>query len=150
MPTPEPNPLPDVDISRHPDFGIIATTPQHLAASAWMLKGFGFHPVPEHPALYALTDQHRDGQERATHAVDLLRKAGYRVEADPALDPSPTTGPAPARDRPPHIEPDVTFAEHPRLGMVAATADDASPGGRILGEHGWRHNPSLDIYTLPL
>jgi hypothetical protein len=150
MPTPEPTPHPDITVGRHPEFGIIATTPQHFAASAWMLKGFDFHPVPGHPTLYALADQYRDGQQRATHAVALLRKAGYRVEADPAFDPSPAPDPAPARDRPPHIEPDVTFAEHPRLGMVAATADDASLGGRILGEHGWRHNPSLDIYTLPL
>jgi hypothetical protein len=72
------------------------------------------------------------------------------VDVDAAFDPSPTSGPAPARDRPPRVEPDVAFAEHPQLGVVAATADGASLGGQLLEEHGWRHNPSLDIYTLPI
>lgn len=36
--------------------------------------------------------------------------------------------------------------------MVAATADGSSAlGGPLtLEEHGWRHNPGLDIYTLPI
>ncbi|MFE7834944.1 hypothetical protein ACFU53_02375 [Streptomyces sp. NPDC057474] len=36
--------------------------------------------------------------------------------------------------------------------MVAATADGSSAlgGPLILEEHGWRHNPGLDIYTLPI
>ncbi|WP_127360906.1 hypothetical protein [Actinacidiphila soli] len=151
MPTPEHDPLPDVAVGRHPDFGIVAANPKQLAANTWMLKGFGFHAVPGHPALYTLADQQRDGQDRATRAVALLRKAGYRVDVDAAFDPSPASGPAPARDRPPRVEPDVAFAEHPQLGVVAATADGSSLGGRlILEEHGWRHNPSLDIYTLPI
>ncbi|MEW2634753.1 hypothetical protein AB0903_24690 [Streptomyces sp. NPDC048389] len=152
MPTPEHDPLPDVAVGRHPDFGIVASNPKHLAASAWMLKGFDFHPVPDHPNLYALANQQRDGQGRATRAVALLRKAGYRVDVDATFDPSLASGPAPARDRPPRVEPDVAFAEHPQLGVVAATADGSSAlGGRlILEEHGWRHNPSLNIYTLPI
>ncbi|MET8412041.1 hypothetical protein ABZV34_28730 [Streptomyces sp. NPDC005195] len=152
MPTPEHDPLPDLAVGRHPDFGIVASNPKQLAASAWMLRGFDFHPVPDHPNLYALANQQRDGQGRATRAVALLRKAGYRVDVDAALGPSPASGPAPARDRPPRVEPDVAFAEHPQLGVVAATADGSSAlGGRlILEEHGWRHNPSLDIYTLPI
>lgn len=110
------------------------------------------HPVPDHPNLYALANQQRDGQGRATRAVALLRKAGYQVDVDAAFDPSPASGPAPAHDRPPSIEPDVAFAEHPQLGVVAATADGSSAlgGPLILEEHGWRHNPSLDIYTLPI
>ncbi|MFD7052696.1 hypothetical protein ACFWBS_04625 [Streptomyces mirabilis] len=152
MPTPEHDPLPDVAVGRHPDFGIVASNPKQLAASTWMLKGFDFHPVPDHPNLYALANQQRDGQDRATRAVALLRKAGYRVDVDAAFDPSPASGPASARDRPPRVELDVAFAEHPQLGVVAATADGSSAlGGRlILEEHGWRHNPSLDIYTLPI
>jgi hypothetical protein len=152
MPAPEHDPLPDVAVGRHPDFGIVATNPKQLAASTWVLKGFDFHPVPDHPNLYALANQQRDGQGRATRAVALLRKAGYRVDADAAFDPSLASGPAPAHDRPPHVEPDVGFAEHPQLGVVAATADGSSAldGPLILQEHGWRHNPSLDIYTLPL
>ncbi|ANZ14836.1 hypothetical protein O1L44_02500 [Streptomyces noursei] len=152
MTTPEHEPLPDVAVGRHPNFGIVAANPKQLAASTWMLKGLDFHQVPGHPTLYALANQQRDGQGRATRAVELLRKTGYRVDVDSAFDPSLASGPAPARDRPPRVEPDVAFAEHPQLGVVAATADTSSAlGGRlILEEHGWRHNPSLDIYTLPI
>ncbi|MGW1006827.1 hypothetical protein [Streptomyces sp. NPDC002520] len=152
MPAPEHDPLPDIAVGRHPDFGIVASNPKQLAASAWVLKGLDFHPVPDHPNLYALANQQHDGQGRATRAVALLRKAGYRVDVDAAFDPSPASGPAPARDRPPRFEPDVAFAEHPQLGVVAATADSSSAlgGPLILEEHGWRHNPSLDIYTLPI
>lgn len=152
MPTPEHDTLPDIAVGRHPDFGIVASNPKQLAASTWMLKGFDFHPVPDQPNLYALANQQRDGQDRATRAVALLRKAGYRVDVDTAFDPSLASGPAPARDRPPRVEPDVAFAEHPQFGVVAATAEGSSAlGGRlILEEHGWRHNPSLDIYTLPI
>ncbi|MDJ0465729.1 hypothetical protein [Streptomyces sp. H27-C3] len=144
--------LPDIAVGRHPDYGIVAANPKQLAASTWMLKGFDFHPVPDQPSLYALADQQRDGQGRATRAVALLRNAGYQVDVDAAFDPSLAAGPALARDRPPRIDPDVAFAEHPRLGIVAATSDYSSAlGGRlILEEHGWRLNPDLDIYTLPI
>ncbi|MFF9784162.1 hypothetical protein [Streptomyces nigrescens] len=151
MPTPDHDSLPDVAFGRHPDYCIVAANPKHLAASAWMLKGFDFHPVPDHPTLYALADQSRDGQGRATRAVALLRKAGYQVDVDAAFDPSLAAKAAPARDRPARIEPDVAFAEHPQLGIVAATDDRSSTlGGRLLEEHGWRHDPALDIYTLPI
>ncbi|MFG2370528.1 hypothetical protein ACGFY9_03515 [Streptomyces sp. NPDC048504] len=144
--------LPDIAIGRHPDYGIVAANPKQLAASTWMLKGFDFHPVPGQPTLYALADQQRDGQGRATRAVALLRKARYEVDVDAAFDPSLASGAPPARERPPRIDPDVAFAEHPRLGIVAATSDHSSAlGGRlILEEHGWRLNPDLDIYTLPI
>lgn len=152
MPTPDHDSLPDVAVGRHPDYGIVAANPKHLAASTWMLKGFDFHPLPGQPTLYALADQQRDGQGRATRAVALLRKAGYQVDVDAAFDPSLASGATPARDRPQRIDPDVAFAEHPQLGIVAATGDHSSAlGGRlILEEHGWRHNPNLDIYTLPI
>lgn len=144
--------LPDIAVGRHPDYGIVAANPMQLAASTWMLKGFDFHPVPDQQTLYALADQQRDGQGRATRAVALLRKSGYQVDVDAAFDPSLASGAAPARERPLRIDPDVAFAEHPRLGIVAATSDHSSAlGGRlILEEHGWRLNPNLDIYTLPI
>lgn len=41
------------------------------------------------------------------------------------------------------------FAEHPRLGVVAATTEGSSLGGRMLEKHGWQHDLGLDIYTLP-
>lgn len=144
--------LPDIAIGRHPDYGIVAANPKHLAASIWMLKGFDFHPVPDQPTLYALADQQRDGQGRATRAVALLRKVGYQVDVDAAFNPSLASGGTPVRDRAPRVDPDVAFAEHPRLGIVAATSDHSSAlGGRLLlEEHGWRLNPNLDIYTLPV
>ncbi|WP_434593874.1 hypothetical protein [Streptomyces sp. A5-4] len=144
--------LPDIAVGRHPDYGIVAANPKQLAASTWMLKGFDFHPVPDQPTLYALADQQRDGQGRATRAVALLRKAGYQVDVDAAFGPALAPGAAPARERPLHIDPDVAFAEHPQLGIVAATGDHSSAlGGQlILEEHGWRLNPDLDIYTLPI
>ncbi|MFI1369882.1 hypothetical protein [Streptomyces griseochromogenes] len=153
MPTRDQDSLPDVAVGHHPDYGIVAANPKQLAASTWMLKGFDFHPVPGHPTLYALANQQRDGQGRATRAVALLRKSGYQVDVDAAFDPSLASGAAtPARLRRPRVEPDVAFAEHPQLGIVAATDDHSSAlGGRlILEEHGWRHNSSLDIYTLPI
>ena len=77
MPSPEHNSPPDVVVGRHPRFGIVATNPKNLAASAWMLTGFGFQPVPGHPSLYALADQH-DGRDRTARFITLLRKARYR------------------------------------------------------------------------
>jgi hypothetical protein len=48
-------------------------------------------------------------------------------------------------------DPDVVFAEHPELGIVAAAS---TPGGPDRGDHaltarGWIHHEKLDIYTLP-
>lgn len=149
MPSSE-NPLPDIAVGRHPDFGIVATNPKDLAAGAWMLRGFGFHPVPGHPDLYALADQQRDGPGRTTRAVALLRRANYRVEVDAEFDTFPAAPePVPAATLSQRVEPDVAFADHPRLGIVAATTDGAVAGGQFLEEHGWRRHPSLDIYTLP-
>ncbi|MFH9734402.1 hypothetical protein [Streptomyces sp. NPDC017260] len=142
--------LPDLSFGHHPVYGIVAANPKNLAASTWMLKGFGFHPVPDVPTLYVMANQERDGQGRTTRAVELLRKAGYRVDVDAAFDPSLAPDAAPARDRGPLGEPDVAFAEHPQLGIVAAIDDRASGlTGLALVEHGWRHDSSLDIYTLP-
>ncbi|MEV8230652.1 hypothetical protein AB0P41_32195 [Streptomyces sp. NPDC079167] len=143
--------LPDLAFGHHPVYGIVAANPKNLAASTWMLKGFDFHPIPDQPTLYALAHQERDGHGRTSRAVELLRKAGYRVDVDAALDPSLAPEAAPARSRGPQGEPDVAFAEHPQLGIVAAIDDRASGlSGLALAEHGWRHNPILDIYTLPV
>ncbi|MFC4884230.1 hypothetical protein [Streptomyces beijiangensis] len=87
----------------------------------------GRHPVPDHPTLYALTDQRRDGQGRTTRAVEMLRKAGHRVDVSAAFDPSPASVTAPARDRLPRTDPpDVAFAEHPQLGILAAASANAT------------------------
>ncbi|WP_244290877.1 hypothetical protein [Streptomyces virginiae] len=143
--------LADVTVGRHPDYGIVAANPKNLAAGTWMLERLDFLPVLGEPTLYALTDQQRDGQGRATRAVALLRNAGFRVDTDAVFNPSlvPGAGP-PGPSRAPHAEPDVAFAEHPRLGIIAAVDSRASGlTGLALVEHGWRHDPRLDIYTLP-
>ncbi len=144
MPSPGRDYRPDVVVGHHPEYGIVAANPKQLPATKWMLHRLGFRPVPDHPTLHALDDQHRDSQDRATRAVASLTKAGYQVEADAAFGPSP--GP-PVRDRLQHAEPDVAFAEHPRLGVIAAAS---RPGAHLLLEkHGWRRDPLLDIYALP-
>ncbi|GAA2273205.1 hypothetical protein GCM10010368_48230 [Streptomyces roseiscleroticus] len=142
--------LPDLAFGHHPVYGIVAANPKNLAAGTWMLKRFDYHPVPDQPSLYALANQNGDGQGRTIRAIELLRKAGYRVDVDAALDPSLADGGAPVPDRGPLGEPDVAFAEHPQLGVIAAIDDRASGlTGLALVEHGWRHDSSLDIYTLP-
>lgn len=151
MPAPDHDPRPDIAVGHHPDHGIVAANPKQLAASTWMLKRLDFHPVPGHPTLYALADQQRDGQGRATRAVALLRKVGYEVDADTAFDPSPTSAPPGVRHQPPRAEPDIAFAEHPRLGIVASAGHHFSAtGGRLaLLDEGWRHDPNAGVYTLP-
>lgn len=147
MPGPERNSPPDVVVGRHPRFGIVATNPKNLAASAWMLKGFGFQPVPGHPSLYTLADQQRDGRDRAARFVTLLRNTRYRVDADVEFDPA-LAAPRPVPARATHVEPEVAFAEHPQLGIIVAIDGDER-GSLLLQKHGWRHHPGLDIYALP-
>ncbi|MGW4290422.1 hypothetical protein ACWEIK_26215 [Streptomyces sp. NPDC004673] len=151
MHTPHSDQLPDVVVGRHPDYDIVAANPKQLPSSTWMLTRLDFHPVPGHDSLYALRDQHRDGPDRAGRAVALLRRSGYQVDVDAALDPSLDSGPDGSRRLRAGGDPDVAFAEHPHLGVVAATDDHAPAiGPRILKEHGWRLNPILDVYTLPV
>ncbi|WP_329348902.1 hypothetical protein OG226_12070 [Streptomyces sp. NBC_01261] len=151
MPAPDHDSRPDVAVGHHLDYGIVAANPKQLAASTWMLKRLDFHPVHGHPTLHALTDQQRDGQERATRAVALLRKVGYRVDADAAFDPSLARAAPAARHQRPHAEPDIAFAEHPQLGIVASAGHHFSAtGGRLaLLDEGWRHDPNAGVYTLP-
>ncbi|WP_395365209.1 hypothetical protein ACHGLA_30790 [Streptomyces sp. YH02] len=150
LPTSAEELLADVTVGRHPDYGIVAANPKNLAAGTWMLERLDFRPVPGEPTLYALTDQQRDGQGRATRAIALLRNAGFRVDTDAVFNPSLGPGAGPGPSRAPHAKPDVAFAEHPRLGIVAAIdSRDSGLTGLALVEHGWRHDHRLDIYTLP-
>ncbi|MBV1949174.1 MULTISPECIES: hypothetical protein [unclassified Streptomyces] len=149
MPSPH-DVLPDLAFGHHPDYGIVAANPKSLAAGTWMLERLDFHPIPDQRTLYALANQERDGQGRTARAVELLRNSGYRVDVDATLDPALAPGPTIMRERAPWGEPDVAFAEHPQLGIIAAIDDRASGLTELaLVGHGWRHDPSLDIYTLP-
>ncbi|MFJ9841692.1 hypothetical protein ACIRYZ_14715 [Kitasatospora sp. NPDC101155] len=162
MPAPDPSQLPEVAIGHHPDHGIVAALPTQSASAEWMLERLDFQRVPGHPSLYALTDQQRESDERAAWAVKLLTGAGYRVDTDASLAPENAVQQPPARaqndvaeperHQQPASEPDIAFAEHPQLGVVAATADTVNAverGGQILETHGWRFNHPLDVYTLP-
>lgn len=67
----------------------------HLAD--WFLTRVQFEPVPGDPGLYRLTDPEKDGRRRTRQAVHDLRRHGYTVHADIALDPAQSAGPpAPA------------------------------------------------------
>ncbi|MGW2658349.1 hypothetical protein ACWC1D_32450 [Streptomyces sp. NPDC001478] len=140
----------DVAVGRHPDYGIVANVSNHRLLGDWTMKVLDFHPVPDQPSLYTLANQLQDGQARATRAVASLRQAGHGVDADAAFDPDLISRSTPAPGRAPGMEPDVAFADVPRLGIVAATAPLSEPAGhRVLQKHGWQLDPALDVYTLP-
>ncbi|MFF2189677.1 hypothetical protein [Streptomyces sp. NPDC058155] len=63
----------------------------HLAD--WFLTRVQFEPVPGDPGLYRLTGPGRDGRRRTRQAVHDLRRHGYTVHADIALDPAQSAGP---------------------------------------------------------
>ncbi|TQF02010.1 hypothetical protein E6W39_06615 [Kitasatospora acidiphila] len=149
---------PHVNLGIHPDYGIIATTPTRLPAASWMLERLDFHPVPDHPTMFALNDQAHDGHTRTEQAIATLRMVGYEVNADAFLYPGEVGAPfyemVPDRTAllPPVVAPDVAFAEHPWLGVIAATADTPNAvehGKPILEANGWRHDAEADIYVLP-
>ncbi|MFD5437781.1 hypothetical protein ACFWJ4_37220 [Kitasatospora sp. NPDC127067] len=160
MPAAEPTQLPDVAIGHHPNHGIVASLPTQSPAAQWMLERLDFQRLPDHPTLYTLTNQHREAPERAAWAAKLLTDAGYRVDTDVALA-SENTGrheraqartavvePTPSHQ--PDPGPDVAFAEHPTLGIVAAVNDHLpfNPG-IYLDTDGWRYHRDLDVYFPP-
>ncbi|MFF6783798.1 hypothetical protein [Streptomyces sp. NPDC012510] len=68
-----------------------ANIPPHLAQ--WFLAREQFEPVPDTPGLYRLAHPEQDGVRRTRQAVHDLRRLGYAVQAEPALDPARTPGP---------------------------------------------------------
>ncbi|MFD8783803.1 hypothetical protein [Kitasatospora sp. NPDC059599] len=156
MPATDSFPPPDVAIGHHPDHGIVAALPSQSAAAQWMLERLDFHRVPGHPSLYTLTDQHREAPERAAWAAKLLTGAGYRVDSDMALAPENLAKQRrqatvePERTPSADTGPDVAFAEHPTLGIVAAVNDHLPfDPGIFLDTDGWRHHRDLDVYLPP-
>ncbi|MFF1796058.1 hypothetical protein ACFVXQ_17865 [Kitasatospora sp. NPDC058263] len=158
MPAEVPHALPHVAIGHHPDHGVVAALPTQSAAAQWFLERLDFQRVPDHPTLYALTDQHREPAARAAFAVNLLAGAGYWVDTDLGLAPQAAREPALTRSEaptPPRRQevdpgPDVAFAEHPRLGVVAAVGGSRPLSPAVFLEtDGWRHHRELDIYLAP-
>lgn len=79
----------------HEQHGFVAaftsSMPAHLAH--WFLVREQFEPVPGEPGLFRLTEPERDGPRRTRRAVHDLRRHGYVVHADVALDPVPRAAP---------------------------------------------------------
>ncbi|MGC0328118.1 hypothetical protein RKD23_001108 [Streptomyces sp. SAI-170] len=79
----------------HPQHGFVAaftsSVPAHLAD--WFLTRERFEPVPDTPGLFRLTEPEHDGARRTRQAVQDLRRLGFAVQADFALDLAPTARP---------------------------------------------------------
>ncbi|MBN3933219.1 hypothetical protein IQ279_27060 [Streptomyces verrucosisporus] len=100
----------------HTDHGFVAaftsSMPAHLAA--WFLTREQFEPVLDTPGLFRLTEPERDGPRRTRQAVHDLRRHGYTVYADHALDPAVSSSPPrPAR-------PNGLMERRSRLAQAAA------------------------------
>ncbi|GAA2092193.1 hypothetical protein GCM10009759_17670 [Kitasatospora saccharophila] len=106
-----------------------------------VLLSLGFRPH-EIPGFFRLPDPERDSEERTRSAVRALRTMGHSVDTDPQFD-VPGTAPLPSE------APDVAFARHPDLGIVAAVADGIPiHPGVLLTQAGWQHRTDLDLYYL--
>ncbi|KPC62658.1 hypothetical protein [Streptomyces chattanoogensis] len=79
----------------HEQHGFVAaftsSMPAHLAH--WYLDREQFEPVPDQPGLFRLTEPERDGPRRTRQAIHDLRRHGYAVHADIALDPAASASP---------------------------------------------------------
>jgi hypothetical protein len=100
----------------HEEHGFVASfTPSmspHLAQ--WFLVREQFEPVPDEPGLFRLSEPERDGARRARQAVHDLRRQGYAVHADVALDPAASASPL----RP--VRPNGLLERRSRLAQAAA------------------------------
>lgn len=87
----------------HDEHGFVASftsgIPAHIGA--WYLTREQFEPVPDTPGLFRLVEPDRDGVRRARQAVKDLRRVGYQVRAEHALEPagSGTSGQALVEER---------------------------------------------------
>ncbi|MEQ4608433.1 hypothetical protein [Streptomyces bacillaris] len=100
----------------HKDYGVVASftasMPTHLAH--WFLEREQFEPVPGQPRLYRLVEPENDGPRRTRQAVHDLRRQGYTVHADIALDPAASASP------PRPVRPSGLQERRSRLAQAAA------------------------------
>jgi hypothetical protein len=79
----------------HPQHGLVAaftsSVPDHLAH--WFLTREQYEPVPHPPGLFRLNEPEHDGARRTRQAVQDLRRLGFAVQADVALDLPPSARP---------------------------------------------------------
>lgn len=138
----------DMTVERHPRHGVVVRSERDHPGGPWIFDRFGFTPVPDNPQLYRFAGASENAAEYATQLVRQLRLVGYTVGADRQFEPSLYR-----RVRSRLLTraglPDVAFADHYRLGFVAAVADSAQGAHAVLGDTGWRHDPHLDIHLLP-
>ncbi|CAL9365011.1 hypothetical protein SUDANB105_00745 [Streptomyces sp. enrichment culture] len=108
----------------HPQHSFVAaftsSMPAHLAH--WFLTREQFEPVADTPGLFRLTEPERDGPRRTRQAIQDLRRLGYAVQADVALDLTPSA-------RPPR--PTSSNGLMQRRSRVAQAAASRSSQGRI-------------------
>lgn len=92
-----------------------------------MLEGLDFHPLPDRDDVYVLTNQHHNADAHATRVVDLLRRAGYQIQTDLALDPD-LSSTAQRRSAPTGstARPDPTPRPENRTWRSPSTHDSAS------------------------
>ncbi|AWK11622.1 hypothetical protein DDQ41_24915 [Streptomyces spongiicola] len=100
----------------HKEHGFVASftsfMPSHLAQ--WFLLREEFEPVPDEPGLFRLSEPERDGPRRTRQAVHDLRRQGYAVHADIALDPAASASP------PRPVLPNGLLERRSRLAQAAA------------------------------
>ncbi|MEU3299729.1 hypothetical protein ABZ729_07890 [Streptomyces sp. NPDC006678] len=100
----------------HEQHGFVASAtsnmPSHLAH--WFLTQEQFEPVPDQPGLFRLTEPERDGPRRTRHAVHDLRRHGYTVHADVALDPAASASP------PRPVRPNGLMERRSRIAQAAS------------------------------
>ncbi|MFI1577661.1 hypothetical protein [Embleya sp. NPDC020630] len=144
---------PDIVIGDHPTLGVVANNHSNQPAAKQLLNRLGFERTAD-KGLYTLTASNRPAADRAAQAVAILRAARFEVQTDLAYEPEPGTLRAasnsqPTRATPTREEPDVAFGKHPTKGTVAAVSDDRPYARMVLRVAGFRHDPDLDVYTLP-
>ncbi|MFD3997609.1 hypothetical protein [Streptomyces sp. NPDC058548] len=82
----------------HPEHGFVGSGTEHVTGhlADWFLVREEFEPVPGPAGLYRLREPARDGIRRTRQAVRDLRRQGFEVRAEPALDPDVSPEPAEA------------------------------------------------------
>ncbi|AJE87425.1 hypothetical protein SLNWT_7049 [Streptomyces albus] len=90
----------------HKEHGFVASFTSSMAAhlAHWYLKREQFEPIPGEPGLYRLSEPEHDGPRRTRQTVLDLRRQGFLVQADIALDPAVANAPSRTARPNAHVE----------------------------------------------